>query len=96
MNGVSRIYLGPVSLPLWLILVVVAVSRLLLNLPKLKTKGGSPMKNMLNTILFPFTGFAEMVWDIGAKVAAAFWDEDDNWRSCEHWISRCRRTSQAR
>ena len=71
MNGVSPLCLGPVSLPLWLILVVVAVSRLLLNLLMLKTKGVSPMKNKLNTVLFPFTGFAEMVWDIGAKVAAA-------------------------
>ena len=29
------------------------------------------MKHKLNTVLFSFTGFAEMVWDIGAKIAAA-------------------------
>ena len=29
------------------------------------------MKNKLNTMLFPLTGFAEVVWDIGTKVAAA-------------------------
>ena len=72
MNGVSPLCPGPVSLPLWLILVVIAACRLLLNLPKLKTKGESPMKNKLNTVLFPFTGLAEMVWDVGAKVGAAF------------------------
>jgi hypothetical protein len=63
--------LGPLSLPLWLILVVVAATRFLLNWSAVK-KGVMPMTNKLNTILFTLTGFAEMVWDIGTKVAAAY------------------------
>jgi hypothetical protein len=37
------------------------------------------MKNKLNTVLFPFTGFAEMVWDIGTKVAAARKSASENY-----------------
>jgi len=64
--------LGPLSLPLWLILVVLAVIRLLLNLNQTKKKGDIQMKlktSML--VLFPLTAVAEVAWDVGAKVAAA-------------------------
>lgn len=63
------LHLGPVSLPLWLMFVGLAVIRHVLYADKLRTKGGSLM-NKLNTVLFSLTGFAEMVWDIGAKVVA--------------------------
>lgn len=69
MNGVSALHLGPISLPFWLIVVVVAASRFALNGLAVR-KGMMPMKNKL-TVLFTFTGFAEMVWDIGTKVIAA-------------------------
>jgi hypothetical protein len=49
--------------------VIVAVSRFALNGLKVK-KGVMLMKNRL-TVLFTFTGVAEMVWDIGAKVIGA-------------------------
>ena len=72
MSGVSPLHLGPVSLPLWLMLVILAFTNQTLNLLKLKTQGGSPMKYKLKSVLFPLTGFAEMVWDIGTKVVAAW------------------------
>jgi len=68
-NGVSPLHLGPISLPLWLVFVVVAASRFALDGLSVK-KGVMLMKRKL-TILFPFTGSAEMVWDIGTKVVAA-------------------------
>jgi hypothetical protein len=68
-NGVSPLDLGPISLPLWLIFVIVAASRFVLNGIEVK-RGEMPMRNKL-TVLSTFTGVAEMVWDIGAKVAAA-------------------------
>ena len=71
MSGVSPLHLGPVSLPLWLMLVILAFISQTHNPLKLKTQGGSPVKYKLKTVLFPLTGFAEMVWDIGTKVVAA-------------------------
>jgi hypothetical protein len=68
-NGVSVLHLGPISLPFWLIFIVVAASRFALNVLAVK-KGMMPMKQKL-TVLFTFTGFAEMVWDIGTKVIGA-------------------------
>ena len=62
-------HLGPISLSLWLIFVLVAASRFALNGLAVK-KGMMPMRNKL-TVLFTFTGFTEMVWDIGAKVIGA-------------------------
>ena len=70
MNGVSALHLDPVSLPFWLIVVVVAASRFALNVLAVKKGMMMPMKNKL-TVLFTFTGFAEMVWDIGTKVIGA-------------------------
>jgi hypothetical protein len=73
-SGVSQLQLGPVPLPIWLIFVVLAVTRQVLNLEKLERNGRSTMKTiskMINVVSFTLTGFAEMVWDIGTKVAAA-------------------------
>jgi hypothetical protein len=51
---------------------VLAVTRLTLNLNQTKNKGDMQMKfKTSKTLLFTLTGFAEMVWDIGTKVAAA-------------------------
>jgi hypothetical protein len=47
-----------------------AVTRLILDLDNLKKKGDTLMKIALNTVQFALTGIAEMVWDIGTKVAA--------------------------
>lgn len=62
--------LGSLSQHLWLILSVLAVTRLSLNFDQLKKKGDTLMKITLNTVRISLTSFAEMVWDIGAKVAA--------------------------
>ena len=70
MSRLSLQSLGPLSHHFWLILTVLAVTRLLLNLDNLKKKGDTLMKITLNTVRISLTSFAEMVWDIGAKVAA--------------------------
>jgi len=71
-SGAAVVYLGPLSLPLWLIVAVLAVIRLSLNLNQTKNKGDMQMKfKTSKSVLFTLTGFAEMVWDIGTKVAAA-------------------------
>ena len=68
-SGVSPLCLGPVALPLRLMIVALAVTRLTFNL--ITSKKGSPMMNRLKTVLFPLTSIIETVWDIGTKVAAA-------------------------
>jgi hypothetical protein len=70
-SGASQLRLGSVPFHLWFIFVVLALTRLALNLDKLKRNGRSLMKTMTNTLSFTLTGLAEMVWDIGIKVAAA-------------------------
>lgn len=70
MSRLSPQPLGFLSQHLWLSLTILAVTRLLLDLDNLKKKGDTLMKITLNTVRFALTGVAEMVWDIGTKVAA--------------------------
>ena len=73
-SGVSQLQLGPVPIPIRLLCVVLLAVCLLLNVEKLERKGKSIMKTiskMINAVSFTLTGFAEAVWDIGTKVAAA-------------------------
>jgi hypothetical protein len=66
--------LGFLSLPLWLLVVVLTVTRLGLNLNETKNTGDMQMKDKTSkTVSFKLTSssIAEVVWDIGAKVAAA-------------------------
>ena len=71
MSGGSLLQLGSVPLPLWPLFAVLAVIRQVLNLNKLKRNGRSTMNKLINIVSFALTGLAEMVWDIGTKVAAA-------------------------
>jgi hypothetical protein len=71
-SGGLAVALGSLSLPLWLIVAVLAVTRLTLDLNQTKNKGDMQVRlKTSKTLLFTLTGFAEMVWDIGTKVAAA-------------------------
>jgi hypothetical protein len=69
-SSASTVTLGPLSIPLWILLVALAVTRLILNLD-LKRIGDMLMKITLNTLPFLLIGSSEMVWDIGTKVVAA-------------------------
>jgi hypothetical protein len=71
-SGGPMLHLGPLSLPLWLIVAVLAVTHLTLNLNQAKSKEDMQMiRQTSKTVLATLTGIAEMVWDIGTKVAAA-------------------------
>ena len=69
-SSASTVTLGSLSIPLWLILTALAVTRLTLNL-NLKKIGDMLMQMTLNTVSCLLTGTAEGVWDIGTKVVAA-------------------------
>jgi hypothetical protein len=68
-SSASTVTLGSVSIPLWLILTALAVTRLIVNLNPKKI-GDMLMKITLYTAHL-LIGSAEGVWDIGTKVVAA-------------------------
>ncbi len=70
MSGAGTVTLGSISIPLWVVLIALAVTRLTLNLT-LKRIGDMYMQLTLNTLPSVLTAQLEMVWDIGTKVVAA-------------------------
>jgi hypothetical protein len=69
-SGAGTVTLGSISIPLWVVLIALAVTRLTLNLT-LKRIGDMYMQLTLNTLPSVLTAQLEMVWDIGTKVVAA-------------------------
>jgi hypothetical protein len=64
---------GAVPLPVWLVVVVLALTRQLINARKPNREDGG-IRSMINIATFALTGLPEMVWDIGTKIAAAgYW-----------------------
>jgi hypothetical protein len=69
-SGASTVTLGSLSIPLWILVAALAVTRLIVKLD-IKRIGDMLMKMTLNTVPFLLIGSSEMVWDIGTKVVAA-------------------------
>jgi hypothetical protein len=69
-SSASTVILGSLSMPLWLIVLLLALSRLI---PTINSKkiGDMLMKITLNTVQFLLISSSEGVWDIGTKVVAA-------------------------
>jgi hypothetical protein len=69
-SGASTVTLGSYSIPLWLILTALAVTRLIVNVD-LKKIGEMLMQITLKLVRLLLIGTAEGVWEIGTKVVAA-------------------------
>ena len=69
-SSASTMTFGFLSIPLWLIVVTLAASRLILTLNPKKI-GDMLMKITLKTPPYLLIGTSEGVWDIGTKVVAA-------------------------
>jgi hypothetical protein len=69
-SSASTMTLGSLSIPLWLIVLALAASRLILTIHPKKI-GDMLMKITLKTVPYLLIGTTEGVWDIGTKVVAA-------------------------
>jgi hypothetical protein len=69
-SSASTVTLGSLSIPLWILVAALALTRPIVKLD-LKKIGDMLMKITLNTVPFLLIASSEMVWDIGTKVVAA-------------------------